>query len=102
MGRISAAPRAGQHQKGNVPTLMMDLGRSVQPLLYRPEECFTNFHIPNGKLVQALPGRTQAVKEQGNLDLYPSSTPTWPLHGQQHHECLLPDILTFLVSVTKL
>lgn len=101
-GRICAAPPAGQHQKGNVPILMMDLGKSAQPVLNRPEECFTNFHIPNGKLVQALPGRRQAVKEQGNLDLSPPFTSPWPLHGQQHHECFLPDIFTFLVSVTKL
>lgn len=67
MGRISAVPRAGQYQKGNLPTPMMDLRRSVQPVLYRPEECFTNFHILNGRLIQALPGRKQAVKEQGNL-----------------------------------
>lgn len=64
MSRISAA---GQHQKGNLPTPMKDLGGSVQPLLYRPEQGFTSFHILNGRLVQALPGRKQAVKEQGNL-----------------------------------
>lgn len=82
-GRISAVPPAGQHQKGNVPTVMMEMGRSAQPGLYRPQECFHQLpHTPNGRLVQALPGRKQAVKEQGNLWIYilllPPPGLSWP------------------------
>lgn len=63
-GRISAVP----HRKS--PAATMALGRSVQPVLHRPEQCFTNFHILYGRLVQALPGRNQAVREQGTLWIY--------------------------------